>query len=173
MKKILFILLIFTFFASCQKWMKDEELTIERQPYNGHELRLDGYYYRMLEGDILDTYFFYRNGVLIYGGSSNSNHTDPINNMNHVFLSDAFVHNLRKDAYGVFLVQDDSIVFEKWGLIQGPKPVTRYSGKILNDSTFIITKMESPYSEDTNQIDHLFRFNAFSPKPDSTNIYVP
>lgn len=153
--------------------MKDEELTIVKQPYDGNELRLDGYYYYMHDGIIFDTYFFYRSGVLIYGGASGPDYIDPINNIDHVFLSDAFVHSLHKDNYGVFLIQGDSIVFEKWGLIQGPKPVDRYSGKIMNDTTFIINRTESPYSGEYHQNERLFHFHAFFPKPDSTNIYVP
>lgn len=173
MKKTLIVPLILIFFVSCQKWVKDEELTIARQPYNGNELRLDGYYYYMRDGIIFDTYFFYRNGVLIYGGASDSISSDPVCTMDQVFKSDSFVHTLNKDDYGVFLIQNDSIVFEKWGLVQGSKPVDRYLGKIMNDTTFIISRIESPYSGDYYQDNILFRFHSFSPKPDSTNAYIP
>lgn len=165
----LLLLLLFTF-SSCEK---DKELTLSIQPYYGNELRLDGYYYYLNDsmGMVFDTYFFYQNGVCIYG---NSFHQEEVfEYMNYIFLSDFFLNNMTKDNYGAFVIQDDSIVIEKWALTQGPKPVSRYTGRILNDTTFIINQYRNPYTDEREQLNNLFHFHAFSPKPDSTNTYVP
>lgn len=157
--------------TGCGKWLQDEELTLAKQPYNGNELKLNGYYYYLHNGFVFHTYFFYKNGVCLYGNSFYQD--DMFEGMNQVFLSDNFLHNLHKHNYGVFQIINDSIVFEKWAIGEGPKPVTRYLGTILNDTTFIINQHKSPHSGEVYQSNNeVFHFHAFSPKPDSTNRYI-
>ena len=38
-------LLLLISLVSCDKWLYDDKLTLDKQPYNGDELRTDGYYY--------------------------------------------------------------------------------------------------------------------------------
>ena len=47
---------------------EDDELTLEPRPYDGSDLRIDGYYYRFFDAGLIQVYFFYRNGVILHGG---------------------------------------------------------------------------------------------------------
>lgn len=171
---ILAITALFSF-GGCGKWNKDEELTLAKQPYNGNSLRLDGYYYFLQNGNVYSSYFFYRNGVVINGEAADPNSPDPIAFMDTVFSSESFADQIKrgKTRWGVFQIQGDSIVFERWLLSEGGLPIGRFYGNIINDTTFIITKREHPYSGKEYQQNDLYHFHAFSPKPDSTNVFIP
>ena len=160
---------------SCGKWFKDENLNLEKLPYDGKELRLDGYYYFLQDGRIYSTYFFYKNGVIINGEAADPNASDPIAFMDSVFHTESFSDQIKeiKTGWGVFQIQNDCIVFERWLISEGGHPIGRFSGNILNDTTFIITKRENPYSGNVYQENNLYHFHAFSPKPDSTNVFIP
>ena len=41
-----FILGILFLLASCNEILKDDELSLQRYPYFGNEIKIDGYYYR-------------------------------------------------------------------------------------------------------------------------------
>lgn len=148
--------------VSCEKWLYDDELTLKQQPYYGNELRTDGYYYYMNHGELLDTYFLYRNGVIIHGVFADS-----------LFVSDDVVSDLGKYNYGVFQITGDSIMIEKWVLLPGRRRVLLLSGNILNDTTFILTRSENSNTGNVFQMDKLFHFHALSHKPDSTNNFIP
>ena len=172
---LVLIIIVFVSLSSCGKWNKDEELTLEKQPYNGNELRLDGYYYYMKDGKIFSTCIFYKNGVMINGGGADPNNTNPIAFLDTVFSASFFSDQIKKDKtrWGVFQIQDNSIVFENWLISEGSRPIGRFSGNILNDTTFVITMQENPYSGNVYPINNLYHFRAFSPKPDSTNVFIP
>ncbi|MBQ3710377.1 MAG: hypothetical protein II887_06715 [Bacteroidales bacterium] len=175
--RLIVILAITTLFSlgGCGKWNKDEELTLTRQPYNGNTLRVDGYYYFLQNGNVYSSYFFYRNGVVINGEAADPNSPDPIAFMDEVFSSESFADQIkrRKTRWGLFEIQGDSIVFERWVIAEGGYPVMRFSGNILNDTTFVITRAEYPQSGKVFQQNDLYHFHAFSPKPDSTNVFIP
>ena len=163
------------FMGGCGKWYKDEELVLEKQPYTGNALRLDGYYYNRLEdGRIWNTFFYYRDGTMLCGiGSEYTD--DDLEKYDIWFTDNEFLDFLKKDKYSwcLYQIHDDSICFEKWMLSDGGFPVNRFSGIILNDTTFVITKVENPHSGNVYQHNDLYHFHAFSPKPDSTNIFIP
>ena len=174
MKHLLFMTFsVLIIMGSCNQW-ENEKMTLVKQPYNGSELRLDGYYYDMEDGKIWSTYFFYRNGILHYGIASDTlgNNLDMYDTW---FASDYYLQRLRtgRRRWGLFEIHDDSIVFERWGILEGGDPVLRFSGRILNDTTFIITRCENPHSGDVCQEQDLYHFRQFSPKPDSTNMFIP
>lgn len=79
-----------------------------------------------------------------------------------------------KDYWGIFNIKNDSIVFERWYPSSGgPFPAYLRSGKILNDTTFVITKsFRSKIGNEEQQLNETYHFRKFSPKPDSTNIFV-
>lgn len=163
------------FIEGCGKWNKDEDLTLKKHPYNGNEFRLDGYYYFLQKEKIFSTYFFFRNGVVINGEAADPNSPDPIAFMDEVFSSESFADQIKrgKTRWGLFEIQGDSIVFERWVIAEGGYPVMRFSGNILNDTTFVITRAEYPQSGKVFQQNDLYHFHAFSPKPDSTNVFIP
>lgn len=163
------------FMGGCGKWYKDGEMALEKQPYIGNALRLDGYYYNRLDnGRILDTYFFYRDGTLLYGIGTEGLDND-LDKYDAWFADKEFLDFIRKDKYrwGLFQIHDDSIFFERWVINDGGYPVGRFVCNILNDTTFFISSIESPHSNEVYPQNYMFHFHAFSPKPDSTNIFVP
>ncbi len=166
-------LLLLISLVSCDKWLYDDKLTLEKQPYNGDELRTDGYYYYTNQGEILDTYFFYRNGIIIHGVFSDSNSSDPIASMDSLFVSDDIASDLGKYNYGVFQIIGDDIMIEKWVYLSGRRRVLMLSGKIMNDTTFVLDKSENTNTGNVFQMDKLFHFHAMSHKPDSTNNFIP
>ncbi len=165
------------FLGGCDKWLKDEELTLAKESYNGNELRLDGYYYHSDTSDnhIFDSYFFYRNGVVICSPGTPLNASDHFAFLEQGFVADYFTENNKrlKHRWGVFQIHDNSIVFERWAIAEGSKPVVRCSGNIIDDTTFIITKSEYPHIGEEYQAANVYHFRAFSPKPDSTNMFIP
>jgi len=57
--------------SACKKILKDDELSLRRREFNGSELRLDGYYFFKYPAEDgayrYDVYFFYQNGIVLYG----------------------------------------------------------------------------------------------------------
>jgi hypothetical protein len=78
-----------------------------------------------------------------------------------------------KDHWGVFIVDKNTIQYEKWVGSTGIGACTfKCTGYIENDTTLHFT--ESYYSEtkETKQIDEIWHFQQFANKPDSTNVYI-
>lgn len=47
------------------------------------------------------------------------------------------------------------------------------SGVVLDDKTFKFTESTDQKGKDRNSLDQTYHFRQFSPKPDSTNNFVP
>ncbi len=161
--------------GGCKKWYKYDEMTLVKQLYNGTELRLDGYYYDMEDGQIWGTYFFYQDGTILYGIGTDTLDKSSLEEHDAWFSSDYFRESIKTDRrrWGLFEIQDDSIALERWGIVEWHDPVLHFSGQILNDTTFIITRCENPHTGSTHQYNDLYHFHQFSPKPDSTNTFIP
>ena len=148
--------------------LEDDKLTSEKRLYVGDELRIDGLYYTVgqnMHGDLYTVYFFYRNGVVRYVGSSN----DP------EFLNEEnrFGDGRAKYEWGLFNVEGDKIAFEKWyPASKGIAHSFIRSGKILNDTTFVITESRRSNGEEVREENEMYHFRPFSPKPDSTSRYI-
>lgn len=164
------------FLNSCSKLFdkKDDELSIVRKSYDGNQLRIDGYYYRVgFKGEINDGYFFFRNGVLISTGGITLS-LDDMDNMMIKNYIDGKRYRKRKIDWGVFVVKGDSIYFERW-YPHGPNMAYVRSGKIINDSTFHIKKsfrLVNGLETEIRERDEIYYFRVFSPKPDSTNNFI-
>src|SRR5690606_18467830 len=82
MKKIILIILVVGLIVSvscCRGMFTDEELTLQREVYIGNELKIDGYYYYFVpETNRTVIWFFYRNGVVLHGGTYMSVDFDEI-----------------------------------------------------------------------------------------------
>lgn len=149
----------------------DDVLSIKRMPYTGSELRTGGYYYNEYIEGYYTVYFFYQNGVVLYGSSfpinELSEQESQYKNGTHYKYAESF-----KYYWGVFQVEGDKIAFERWYPSQPPLKVLRRSGIILNDSTFQITKSMRTDGSNAKDINELYHFKAFSPKPDSVNKFI-
>jgi len=176
-RQLIFIVLfsmiaILTF--SCRKhWFKTDPLTLPMQDYFGDQMRVDGYYY---EQDFSSTYFLFRNGVILAGGGFRDGDFDAYESdwLDGSALEVALKYQF---SWGLFIVEGDNIKFERW--YPGNPPLLAYvrEGTILNDTTFHITESyrfsSSGKKREIKERDEYYHFRAYSPKPDSTNPFVP
>jgi hypothetical protein len=161
--------------CACKKWIgEDDQLSIPKIPYNGTEIRINGYWYtsdRSMDKK-MSVLFFYKNGIILNVGDGYDN--TEINFVDNLFL-DRIKDN--KTCWGVFKIAEKDIFFERWYFAAGGKKTSFVnSGKILNDTTFHITesyRMQGGNKTEVSAKDEVYHFKAFSPKPDSTNTFVP
>lgn len=147
---------------------QDDEFSLNRAEYNGNELRIDGYYASKAIGeDYSYLYVFYQNGVLLKPGVAEN--TDEYIQK----FVDGFNHNI-KDFWGIYQIQDSTIQVEfyKPKMTEG-LPAYIKTGKILNDTTFILTnEKRSKDGSESRAISETYHFREYSPKPDSTNTFI-
>ena len=154
-------------------------LSLNRIPYSGNQLRIDGYYYQELDSNdpTLNghSFFFYDNGILFNGGGYNilRKNECEANFRDSTYLSAMRNHIL---GWGIFQIDVDSIQFEKWYPSSGG-PLLTYvrAGKIPNDSTFNITHVFSLVNgvkSEVRVVNEVYHFMPFSPKPDSVNSFI-
>jgi len=163
---IVFCMLVL--FYSC----KDEDLMIERIPYSGNELRIDGYYYRHPNPDNTKVLFFYRNGVMI-----NILRYFPTTDLTVVDknLPDRYAE-LKNDklSFQVFIIKGSTIQYSGWGTSTGSgRPSFKSIGTIENDTTFRIIKTINSRKGQEFEKNDVYHFRQFSLKPDSTNNFIP
>ena len=179
MKKIIIISLISLVVSCCSKLLfpsKDDYLTIQKTPYFGDELRTDGFFYQK-EGNgtkYAKITFFYNNGVVFQGHGAGD--MSELIEYVHKILSYHDITKDKKGFWGLFLIENNKIVYERWQGSQLGYLVYREEGNIINDTTFIMTemsRMNQGEKTETKQIERTYYFHQFSPKPDSTNIFIP
>jgi hypothetical protein len=176
---ILLLIILILLISNCRKigLSKDDELSIGVNTYYGNELRIDGYYYYTYEGRIY-TYLFYRNGVYLDGEDSDSeNFTD----IEQSYKDGSFYNKIKDDKsqWGSFIVEDNILKFENWIRYYSCVPYRTYleECEIQDDTTFItkngywLKKGKIKEEEELNAV--TLHFKQFSPKPDSTNSFVP
>jgi len=172
MKKIIFTVMItIIIFSSCTIFCKDDKLSLQRQPYNENELRIDGYYY-FIHGQKATIYFFFSNGIILHTGDGWQ--LDNLSEFEQRILSDDFIKKLRnnKSCWGLLSVRNNMIKLEKWYCSDGFCKVYVQEGIILNDTTFHITKSYRSNGSEKSARDELYHFKQFSPKPDSINNFI-
>lgn len=176
-KKIFFITITFIIswlMASCEKWPKDDALTLEKRICTDNSLRFDGYYYEMnaVSNSFSETYFLYRDGtILSFCGTPDNK--PPFTFIEDLILSGEFSYKNSKSLWGVFQIKDTSIIINRWFPGNGGLRAALLQGVILNDSTFKIISTTETTTGTVHHNNDLFHFHAFSPKPDSTNVFIP
>lgn len=172
--KTSFYLGLLFLFIGCHK----RKLHLPLQDYLGNQLRIDGYYYSpsIENSDIIDaTYFLYRNGIIINGKG--------FNEIDRIGWEQSWVNGNKLESisrykyyYGVFIIEGSNIKIESWTNINIPETYV-VEGNILNDSTFHITSnyrlSKSGKKRGLTELDEIYHFKQFSPKPDSTNSFIP
>ena len=173
--KTIIILIVFAIFTSCNFWEDDDELSMYRRPYDGNELRIDGYYWENLmlpDGrERIQVYFFYNNGILLSGESML---IDDIEKNENTFRNGTF-HSFAKkykDNWGIYQIHGDSIVFERWYPSSPPYKASLRIGKILNDTTFLIRKVMHSDGSAPRSLNETYYFKKFDGKPDSSNKFI-
>jgi hypothetical protein len=162
MKTYLFLFVFALLAYSCIGTLPDEELTIKRTSYYGNEIRLDGYYFEFLPSyNTYSNLIFYRNGVMM-----SFDYTSKIKDF---YNNNKYVESVKKDkdSWGIYIVRNDSIIVQEWYL--NPNnivqfKVSNYKLKILNDTTLFIGTQNGDSA--------IYHFKQFSPKPDSTNVFI-
>ena len=175
--KFLMVLFIMTLFTYCDSdWNEDDELTMDRMPFDGNELRLDGYYYE--NRDIIDgkqwihINFFYGNGIMLNGFAMK---IEDIGIKEEEFRNGKFHEfvKMHKAEWSVFQIDGDNITYEVFATSStGALRAYMYTGKILNDTTFHIIQSERSGSNKYSEEDFICRFKKFDGKPDSTNRFI-
>ena len=180
MKKTIIIIFILVISLSSKcKWynIPDDELNIVKQNYKGDELRIDGYYYYVSvvdETTYYQIYFLYSNGVILGGVLVDEK---KLIEMEEDFIDGTYYDRsiIIKHRWGLFVI-NDSINFERWYPIQGPLPIVTHIGVVLNDTTFHISERYILVNGQKTEIldrNETYHFKKFSPKPDSTNSFIP
>jgi hypothetical protein len=171
MKKLLYLLIILML-SGCIK--DDDELTITKTPFLEDNLKTNGYYYNnwhVNDRSMVEIIFLYRNGILLDGGNSDST---SFNELEKVYLNGVYYERFKNNKlyWGAFNIVGDSIFVERWYPSERPYWAYRQSGIILNDSTYQLTKIVRVDGSEESEINEVFHFKQFSPKPDSTNNFI-
>ena len=115
--------------------------------------------------------FFYKNGIVLYGGGEIQS---EFSSLEERYRNGEFYESIKdsKIWWGVYQIEGNEIRFERW--YPGHRPYNTFlnTGEILNDTTFRITNSSNSDGSDSQARDELYKFKAFSPKPDSTNVFI-
>ena len=169
--KGLILLIVLLIYISGNIGCAFQKLALNKVDYNGSNIRIDGYYYTQYN-NIYRIIFLYRNGVIFSGGDV---YMMDILDYENKYIDGSFWTTKCKNKlyWGVYNITDEKIEYEKWYPASGgPLPSYINSGKIINDTTFVITKsMRSNGSNVQDEYD-VYHFKKLSPKPDSTNKFI-
>ena len=170
--KTLIISLICMLTTNCDYSSENDKFTLQRENFSGNQLRVDGYYYQEYGNPpYRSPFFLFKNGVVFDPGGG-------------YYVSEYKKWELRildkKDMnaqiselwWGQFVVNDSIIKFEKYYPGDGPLWSYIKEGVIINDTTFHITKSYRSNGSELKERDEMYHFRKFSPKPDSTNVFV-
>ena len=166
------------FMTTCKKNKADDELFIIRAENMSTHLTMNGYYYLQYPlqsgGYRYDIYFFYSNGIILYGESPSDSSLPQIQTE---YKSGAYYQRVKNIKYywGVYKVEGTNIKFERWYPSERPYRAYVREGKILNDTTFQITesyRMKEGQKTEAASENETYYFKHFLPKPDSTNTFV-
>ncbi len=179
--KSLIVLLMGLFAFSCEKPLfKSDELSLPKEDFSGNQLKTNGYFYdpyQTSDGSIYhDVYFYYRNGVVLYGGTYEQ--SNLLTKKEQEYKDGTYYNNIKdsKDNWGIFVVNGTNIKFERWYPSSGG-PLRAYieEGEVLNDTTFHISKsyrIQNGSKKEEKERDRTYHFKPLSPKPDSTNEFT-
>lgn len=158
-----FVISLMIILSAC----KDDELMLQRTPYIGNELRIDGYYYEQAY-NCTSVKFSYRNGVLLVAGGYLSYNIDSVEKQ---LLNSYEKIKHSKISWGVFVIKGSTIEYSFWDTsVGGGLPTYKSIGYIENDTTFCITRTINKEGSIFKRND-VYHFKQFSPKPDSTGAY--
>jgi hypothetical protein len=174
----LFIALLLLLGTACNKnfSMQYDSLCLGKKTYTGNELRIDGYFFSGDETRLSDVWLFYRDGTFLnWGGVSEvSSAGDSFGFVEEQLTLEANLNLLRRSrtGWGVFEIDGNNIKVVHWFCSEGRCRAFVREGVILNDTTFKITKTYRCDGSGERSVEQLFNFRSFSPKPDSTNVFI-
>lgn len=186
-RKIFIIIFLLIQLTSCM----NQKMFLERNNISDGKLRLDGYYkvkgramfydsvrnstaYGIArEQDCYELHIFYVNGISLGGDVLRADSVDGRPEYIYERYKNKGNRKWAATLWGIVSLKGDSIKFENWVPSNGDgmKTVIKM-GKILNDTTFVITKRTNRYNIKPDLRQDTFRFVKLSKKPDSTNIFI-
>ncbi|ATA89505.1 hypothetical protein CGC58_07060 [Capnocytophaga stomatis] len=154
---------------------------MQRRPYLGKELRTDGYYYSNIVNQKYSKYIFigifYKNGVCYNLASRDigkgENIPELLKNLEREILLNAdYIKSVcsKGDKIGIFQVNYPTLEMET--LESSVFPTFKHYGEILNDSTFVLHRTVNSKKGNVVYENLTYKFKKFSPKPDSTCVYI-
>ncbi|MBV7441059.1 hypothetical protein KRX57_06465 [Weeksellaceae bacterium TAE3-ERU29] len=167
--------------ASCEKDFY--QLSMDRVPYSGTELKTNGCYYSNLRSDgrNINVAIFYRNGFCIHSTMDITRSEFEVKSKQDTlkyvkaFLEDKEVFKRflnEPTSIGVFRIEGKDIEFETWENGYDVLTFSNY-GKILNDSTFFINKfVQNQRGRKEYTVNLTYKFVEYSPKPDSISSFI-
>lgn len=186
-RKIFIIIFLLIQLTSCMH----QKMFLVRRNISDGRLYLDGYYklrgkamfYDSMRNSIAygiareqESYnvrIFYTNGISLGGEIIRADSVDGRPEYIYEKYKNKGNSKGNRNLWGIFSLEGDSIKFENWEPSSGGgmKTVIRM-GKILNDTTFVITKELNRYDGKIGLRQDTFCFVKLTKKPDSTNIYI-
>jgi hypothetical protein len=170
MKTMGIILYLSILLAGCNRLFPDEELLLPRTNYEG-TLKISGYYYYYQQdptGTIVK--YLFRNGIILSGYFFS---TIDLNEVEIEMIKEYNLLQKDKSRWGVFVINGNTIQYSGWSTsVGGGLPTGKCIGTIENDTTFCITKSINSDGREFERND-VYHFRQFSPKPDSTNNFIP
>lgn len=175
MKNEILLFLCLLLLNGCKLIGEGDELSLERMPFEGSELKLNGYFIEEFNQDSLrQVLFLFKNGVVFNAGWFRHPDIDDI--QEQLVRGNPEKTQEVKHEWGIFLVNSDSIIIETWDSMNyGIKYAFKSKGQILNDSTFLL--LSSIRSRDEGKEDptpqyQKFHFKKFLFKPDSLTSFI-
>ncbi|MDO5666029.1 MAG: hypothetical protein Q4G63_12350 [Bacteroidia bacterium] len=156
----------------CSKFVTWDEFALKQTRYDGAELKINGYYYKLGEdGRYQSCYCFYKNGVLLNMGGYKSSISEVDEYIKQRFILRDFCYS-NKPCWGIFVITGRKIQFEHYYITdQLVKASYIREGRILNDSTFHITVSYRSDGSERGDENEYYHFRKFE-KPDSTNVFL-
>lgn len=167
--KIFFCATVSSVFWGCNH---EPEILMQRFPYEGNELRIDGYYY--YQDTLSDNYyrthvlFLFRNGVMFNPFSYWTNDINEVEQRLTMAHEKGWFAK-EWEGWGVFIINGNRLEYEKWSVEGGH--TLRYVGRIKNDTTFHLLQCVDPL-RGISSMNEICHFKKFSPKPDSIKSFI-
>ena len=161
MKTSFIFLTMICVFYSCVSDLSEEEFTMIRTPYDGNKIRFDGFYLvHWKDYPTCENLTFYRNGVVL-----SFNYDSSINN---IYNNNQFIESIRtnKRSWGIYKIINDTVFIQQKTLNEENTRwvVINFRRKIVNDTTLTAKGSDGGLLN--------YQFYKFSPKPDSTNVFI-
>lgn len=172
MKYILIVLILGVILSNCTK-VNTCHPRIKKLKFSSGELRTNGFYYHLSDGKISPDFFLYTDGIVLPLGGGGRYQVEQIDSVIASWNTTEFDNIVHKSkvGWGVFVVYENKIEMESYVPSSGgASPLYLYSGRILNDSTFVFEKAESCLEKEKIEKRELFFWQTNS-KPDSTNSF--
>ena len=166
MKSLILSILSMLFTQCC---LENDDVLPNAIPYTGNQLKMNGYYHQIIyNNEIYRPFVMYSNGILINIGGFGNTLEEMDEYIKKNYVQDTW-YKKNKYKWCVFFVEDNTIRINRLSEDYPHRGIIQ-EGIILNDTTFRITKFS--YNGKVEERDEMYYFRQFSPKPDSTNVYI-